>query len=174
MTLSLQLWNSTGTCLEFSHEATWCAGELYHPPKGHKWACWKEIKFSSTTTDASWTYTRANRVEIVKSVITKIFITSKYLTITIQHLKDTLLFCLYCLLSVFIVQLLLFSAFVRFSFIWFSAFCSIRCFCSVFKLFGIFSVLILEMYSRYFDPVIQQPKAVNKHHTADSAIFVLV
>jgi hypothetical protein len=43
VTLSLQLWNSTGTALGVTHEATWGAGELYHPPKGHEWACWKEI-----------------------------------------------------------------------------------------------------------------------------------
>jgi hypothetical protein len=36
VTLLLQLWNSTGTALEVTHEATWGAAELYHPPKGHK------------------------------------------------------------------------------------------------------------------------------------------
>jgi hypothetical protein len=38
VTLSLQLWNSTGSgiALEIAHEATWGAEELYHPPKGHE------------------------------------------------------------------------------------------------------------------------------------------
>ncbi len=38
-TLLLQLWNSTGTALEVTHEATWGAGELYHPPKVQELAC---------------------------------------------------------------------------------------------------------------------------------------
>ncbi len=42
-------------------------------------------------------------------------------------------------------------------FVWFKWFCSIRFFCSVFKLFSVFSVLILEMFSRYVDLVIHQP-----------------
>ncbi len=37
-----------------------------------------------------------------------------------------------------------------------------------------FSVLILELYSRYFDPLNYNHPAVNKHHRADSTIFVLV
>ncbi len=36
VTLSLQLWNLTGAALEVTNEATWGAGELYHPPKGHE------------------------------------------------------------------------------------------------------------------------------------------
>ncbi len=36
VTLSLQLWNSTGTALEVRHEATLGASELYRPLKGHK------------------------------------------------------------------------------------------------------------------------------------------
>ncbi len=93
---------------------------------------------------------------IVSSIIAKIFSPSKYWTVTFQLLlNDTLLISdLYCLLPVILVRLLFASVFIRFG-----AFCSIRFFCSVFKLFSVFSVLILEMYSRYFDPVIHQPSS---------------
>jgi hypothetical protein len=37
-----------------------------------------------------------------------------------------------------------------------------------------FSILILELYSMYFDPLNNNHPAVNKHHTADCTIFVLV
>ncbi len=37
-----------------------------------------------------------------------------------------------------------------------------------------FSILILELYSRYFDPLNNNHAAVDKHHTADNTIFVLV
>ncbi len=48
--------------MEFDWYCSWgytwghmgCWG-TYHPPKGHEWACWKEIEMSSTTTDASCT-----------------------------------------------------------------------------------------------------------------------
>jgi hypothetical protein len=42
------------------------------------------------------------------------------------------------------------------------------------RLFDYFSVLILKLYSRYFDPHDYNHQAVNKHHTPDSTIFVLV
>jgi hypothetical protein len=37
-----------------------------------------------------------------------------------------------------------------------------------------FSVLIRELYSRYFNPHNNNHPAVNKHSTADSTIFILV
>jgi hypothetical protein len=65
------------------------------------------------------------------------------------------------------------SSVVRFAF-----FCSI----SFVQLFSVglldysvyFSVLILELYSKYFNPHNNNQPAVNKHHTADSTIFELV
>jgi hypothetical protein len=40
-------------------------------------------------------------------------------------------------------------------------------------LFSVFSVLILELCSRYFYPHINIIQQVNKHHTSDSTIFCL-
>jgi hypothetical protein len=98
-------------------------------------------------------------VAIVSSVSAKIFNPSKCWRVTIQLLlHDTLLNqCLYCLLPVFIVWLLFVSV-LLFDSVFYSllCFCSIRFFCSVFESFSICSVLILEMYSWYFDPVKHQ------------------
>jgi hypothetical protein len=119
---------------------------------------------------------QAKRVAIVSSVIAKIFNPSKCWMVTIQLLLDDtfLNLCLYCLFPVFIVWLLFVSV-LLFNSVFYSlqCFCSIQFFCSVFKLFSICSVLIPEMYSRYFDPLNINHEAVNKHHTADRAIFCL-
>ncbi len=105
---------------------------------------------------------QANLVATVSSVIAKIFNHSKCWMVTVEFLlNDTLLNqCLYCLLPVFIVWLLFTSVPLFVSvFYLMQCFCSIWFFCSVLELFGIFSVLILKMYSRYFDPIIHQPSS---------------
>jgi hypothetical protein len=104
---------------------------------------------------------QANRVAIVSSIITKIFNLASIgrsrfnLSFNIQwfsvcFVRYQLLFdcCLSCfILFDFIVQLFMFDNSVY------------------------FSVLILELYSRYFDPLNNNHLAVNKHHTADSTIL---
>ncbi len=45
---------------------------------------------------------------------------------------------------------------------------------SVFDYFVYLSVLILELYSRHFNPLNNNHPVLNKHHTTDSIIFVLV
>jgi hypothetical protein len=91
-------------------------------------------------------------------------------------LKHSTILCLFVYAN-FIVQLLF--SFVRLSALFDSVFYYSVFDYSVFDYSVYFSVLILELYSRYFDPYfiyIQYINnlAVNEHHTADSAIFVLV
>ncbi len=89
----------------------------------------------------------------------KIFNLRKCWTVTIQLLlNETLLIsACYCYCQLFITRLLFVQCFLFDSvFIWCSAFSSIWFFCSVFKLFSVCSILILEMYSRYFGPVKHQ------------------
>jgi hypothetical protein len=93
---------------------------------------------------------QANRISNVSSVITKIFNPYKYWTVTSQpFIKHLVIQCLFCLLSVYCSNVVRFSV----SFVWFSVFfCSISC-----STIQCFSVLILELYSRYFEPHKQQP-----------------
>jgi hypothetical protein len=92
------------------------------------------------------TNTQANRVAIVSSVIIKIFNPCKHWTVTIQP-------SVYMISkSVFICY---FSAVVRFSFVsvlfLFNSICLIiRCSILIYSV--LFPVLILALYSRYFDP----------------------
>jgi hypothetical protein len=115
---------------------------------------------------------QAKRVAIVSSVITRYLTLSSIgrsrFNLSGQTLNDSvsvLLLSVYCLTVVHSVF-----------------FYSIQCFLlfdslfdySVFDYSVYFSVLILELYSRYFDPHKQNHPAVNKHRTADSTILVLV
>jgi magnesium-transporting ATPase (P-type) len=99
------------------------------------------------------TNTRANRVAIVSSVITKILNPCKYWTVTTQaFVICSVNQCLFYSLPVFFIVNLLFY-FHSFCF----SFVSI-CFCStiqysIVRLFSVFSVLILELYYRYFNPL---------------------
>jgi hypothetical protein len=94
---------------------------------------------------------KQNRVAIVNSEISKTFNLCKYWTVTFQPFENTQLFSAYVVHCQFIVQPL----FVLFSFIRISAFVQLF---SV-RLFSVFSVLTLELHSRYFDSVtpLQQP-----------------
>jgi hypothetical protein len=106
-------------------------------------------------------------------VITRIFNPCKYWTVTIQTFLKTpsnsvsvLFIASYC--STFVCTVF---SFVRFSALFNSVFDY-----SVFDYSVYFFVLILELYSRYFDPYLtyNNHPAVNNHQTADSTIFVLV
>ncbi len=132
-------------------------------------AHWKSKEVLTSTSDFTHLTCRQNGVVIVSSVIAKIFNPSKCWTVIIKLLLSDTLFN-QCLL-LFIVSYLLFN-FIS-VFFWYSAYCSIQFFSSVFILFGICSVLILEMCSRYFDHVSIKHQAVNKHQTPDSVIFCL-
>ncbi len=88
---------------------------------------------------------QANRVAIESSVITKIFFPCKYWTVTdkpfVWHSVNQYLFCSFQFICSPVVNLFFF--------------CSIRLFdYSVFYYSVYFSVLILKLYSRYFDPYI--------------------
>ncbi len=170
VTLSLQLWNLTGTAPEVRHEATYrVPGSSMNLPKGHEWACWKEMEFGSTTTDASWTNTQAKQgcdcqfhhhkdiwpLQVVDSHNSTFF---KTLNHSVPGLFIASFYC---------------STFVQ------SVLCSIHCFCLTVQcsitqcIFCssncncILGILILLLTCR------NQP-AVNKHHTPDGAFFVLV
>ncbi len=116
-------------------------------------SCWGALWFSRGHKHDIWclmTNTQANRVAIVSSVITKILNPCKYWTVMTQP-------------SVYMFSVYLYSLLVFYycpSVVWFSlvsvlflsdSLCSIiRCW--ILCLFSVFSVLILELYSRYFDP----------------------
>ncbi len=142
----------------------------YDFSKGHEWAFLGNIEFSRTILMPLGLTHEQNRVAIVNSVITKIFNPFKYSTVTIQPFRKTLNHSVPVLLIVsFIIQLL----FVLFSFVWFRAL--VRLF-SVW-LFSVFfcsdtGIAFQVIWSRY--SIYNHHPAVNKHHTSDSAIFVLV
>jgi hypothetical protein len=111
--------------------------------------------------------TWANRVATVSSVITKIFNPCEYWTVMAQ--PSVYLFSVYSyLLPVFCYC----SSVVWFSLIsvlfLFSSLCLIVQ-CLIIWLFSVFSVLELELYSRYFDPITTTIQQVNKHYS--SGIF---
>jgi hypothetical protein len=95
--------------------------------------------------------TRANRVAIVSSVITKIFNPCKHWTVKIQH---SVLYVQW--ISVYSYSLPVFHCS---SVVWFSFVSVLLCLNHFVLLFSVrlfvyslyFSVLILELYSRYFD-----------------------
>ncbi len=133
-------------------------------------ACWRSKKVLVSTSDVTPLISGQNRVVIVSSVIAKIFNPSKCWTVMIQPFEWH---------SRFNQCSFLFSAsYSLFNFcsvlIQFSIQCSIQLFCSVFVLFSKCSALILEMCSRYFDPVNNNhQQSINiVHQTAPS--FVLV
>jgi hypothetical protein len=111
---------------------------------------------------------RQNRVAIVNSVMAKIFNPCKYWIVTIQPFVKTLNYSVPVLFIAIFYCLTLVRSFyiVRFS----------TLFDSVFNYAVYFSVLILELYSRYLNPylIYNNHPAVNKHHTVDSTIFVSV
>jgi hypothetical protein len=116
-----------------------------------------------------------NTVAIVSSVFIKIFNPCTYWMVTTQpfvHMfSESVFVSIRCQFSV-IVYLL-------FDFICF--FCALIHFVQLFSVqlfvYSVyFSVLIMELYSRYFNPYFTSTNnhlKVNKHHTSDSAIFCL-
>jgi hypothetical protein len=98
----------------------------------------------------------------------KIFNPCKYWIVTIQPFVKTLNYSVPVLFIASFYGLTLVRSFsiVRFS----------TLFDSVFNYSVYFSVLILELYSRYLNPylIYNNHPAVNKHHTVDSTIFVSV
>ncbi len=120
---------------------------------------------------------QANRVAIVSSGITNI------LTIASIGPSQFNLFWMTLFSSVLVLFIASFycTTFVQFSAfcVWFSAFCltlcfcSIRFFCSVFGWFSVFSVRYWKCIPGISIPLYNIQQAVNKHHTADSAIFCL-
>ncbi len=119
------------------------------------------------------TNTRANNVAIVSSVITKIFNTCQYWTVTTQPFVHMFsgISAYFCLLpiSLFICC----STFICFPFL-----CSIHfvvLFCVQLFVNSVnFSVLILELYSRYFYPITTTIRqSINIiHQTAPSFVFI--
>jgi hypothetical protein len=125
------------------------------------------------------TNTQANRVSIVSSVITR------YLTLAnkgqstfhpsvfvhVQFSVYPLLFI--CCYSTYCQLFSDFLSFLLFDYLWYY-FCLVR---SVFFDYSVsFSVLILELYSRYFKPhntISTTIRQVNKHHTQDCAYSCL-
>ncbi len=102
-----------------------------------------------------------NRVVIAGYVIATIFNPGKCWTVTIQLLLSDTLLISTCIgyWQFLLFDLCFLQCFVRFNVYLMQCFCLTQFFCSMFKLFSIFSVLILEMYTRYFDHVIHQPSS---------------
>ncbi len=119
---------------------------------------------------------QANRVTFVSSIITKIFNPSKCCMVTIQLVLNDTLFISACIVycQIYIVWLLFFQCFHLIqcficcsAFVWFDSF--VQC--------SNYSVYVLS-WSWKCIPGISiwiniNPQAINKHHTADSAIFCL-
>jgi hypothetical protein len=154
--------------------------------KRHQCRCGILWTFSSLKRQRSphqyvWFHTfnfRQNKVVIVISVISKILNPSKCWMVTIQLLLNDTLFLSELVLfiaSCYCWTFVCFSAFLWFSFLFDAVtLFNLNLLFSV-ELFSIRSVLILEMYFRYFDPVKYQLSSNQKHSTADRApSFVLV
>jgi hypothetical protein len=130
---------------------------------------------------------RANRVAIVYSVITRLFLTlckcwavtfqpMQIKTLMIHSVLWIMLVASYCC----VLLLLLFNL----SFIFCSTFCSVphsmRLFCSIWFYCSVFMftskylVLILDCIQGISIPFNIIIKQVNKHHTANCTVFVLV
>jgi hypothetical protein len=143
-------------CIEVIGMKQQAAGEFYGFSRGHKWAGWKSKETNSMTSDASeQTPGQIHRVAIVNSVITKILNPYKHWMVMIQPLVlyvrwisvHSLLYLLP--VSILIVQL-------------FNSHLFLFCLCSIhfLRLFSVqlfvysvlFSILILKLDSRYFDP----------------------
>ncbi len=112
-------------------------------------ACWRSKKVLVNTSDAAPVVSGQNRVVIVSSVIAKIFNLASVGWSQFDLYEWCSRFNQYSLLLFVASYLLFVFCSVQFEFIQ----CSIRFYCSVVILFGKYSVLILEMCSRYFDPV---------------------
>ncbi len=93
---------------------------------------------------------RANRVAIVSFVITKICNPCKHWMVTTQHLVYMFSVYSYSLTVFYYCSSVVWFSFVSVLFL-FDLLCLIIQ-CSIICLFSVFSVLILELYSRYFDP----------------------
>ncbi len=126
---------------------------------------------------------QTNRVAIVSSIITKKFNPCKYWKVTIQLFVKPLnnsvpvVYCQFYFLT--FVFCCLIQCFVRFSALFDTVLCSIQCFVQFnVRLFSVFfcsdtGIVFLVFWSLpYF--ICNNHLAVNKHHTADSTIFVLV
>jgi magnesium-transporting ATPase (P-type) len=114
--------------------------------------CWKGKYVLFSTYDFTHLTFRQNRVAVVSSLTSVGWSQLNFFWMTLFNQ------CLYCLLLVIwflFVQCLSFD----------SECYSLQCYCliwfsySVFKLFSVCSVLILEMFSRYFDPIKHQPSS---------------
>jgi hypothetical protein len=140
-------------------------------------ACWRSREVLVCTFNFTHLTFKQNRVVIVSSIIAKIFNPSRCWTVTIKLLLNDTLFnqCLLLFIASYLLSnFYLVPLFDSVFFIQCSFYCSIRFFYSVVVLFGKCLILILEMCSRYFDPVnIKHQQPVNiTHQTAPS--FVLV
>jgi hypothetical protein len=151
-------------------------------PKGHKWACWKGRK------PIAWHLMPLHKHlgnQSCKCCLRnhKIFNPSKSRSVNtcpsvlfmFNHFQFCIVFCcqfIICYLSLVICHLAscFVFTFVQFcSVIFYSIFCSSYLSVSfdyfLFDNLVLFSVLILEMYSRYFITNNNNPRQVNKHHT---------
>ncbi len=148
-------------------------------------ACWRSKKALASIrclTINTW----VNRIVIVSSIITRIFL--PYASVWWSHFnlfsKDTcdyfmlwimlplpviiVYYCYYCLIY--------YSYFFDFCSVFHSMrlFCSIQFHCSVFMFTSKYSVLILDCIPGISIPLNIIIKQVNKHHTTDCTVFVLV
>jgi hypothetical protein len=146
-------------------------------------ACWRSKKVLVSTSDVTPLIFRQKKVVIVSSIIAKIITPSKcrtqsqfnFILMTLSFNQCSLLFVASYYCSTFILCFYSIQCFYPIKcFYSMQCFVRIRFFCSVFILFSKCSVLILEMCSRYFDPVnINHQQSINIiHQTAPS--FVLV
>jgi hypothetical protein len=130
-------------------------------------ACLRSKEVLISTSNFTHLTFRQNRVVIVSSVITKKFNPSKCWTVTIQLPVNNILFNQCLLLSITNYLLFDFYSVLLFDSVLYSSqyYCSIQFFSSVLVLFGKCSDLILEMCSRYFDPInIKHQQSINIIH----------
>jgi hypothetical protein len=131
-------------------------------------ACWRSKKALASTRCHTFN-TQANRVVIICSVITRIFNPMKCWTVTFQPLSiDTRDYL--CLLIIACSHLLLFDYYLILCSISFSACFNVHFIVNPVK----YSVLILECIPGILIPTTTFIKRVNKHHTSDCTVFVLV
>jgi hypothetical protein len=135
-------------------------------------ACWRSKKVLVSTSDVTPLISRQNRVVIVSSVIAKILNPSKCWTVTIKPFWMTLLLisahCYYLLpvICCFIFVQCLFASVFSFQFNSFVQYS--------YHPVNVQSPLILEMSSRYFDPVNNNhQQSINIIHQT-TPTFVLV
>jgi hypothetical protein len=133
-------------------------------------ACWRSKKVLVNTSDAAHLVSGQNRVVIVSSVTAKIFNLASVGWSQFDLYEWCSRFNQYSLLLFVASYFLFVFCSVLFEFIQ----CSIRFYCSVVILFGKYFSSDPGNVFQVFWSRKQQPSAVNKHHTPDGTIFVLV